>query len=175
MKNILRQQAITFLKSFQDNPQKKLRENKLLTDFMASPSYQEAQVLGVFLPTPFEFDLTPLIQQAWLDGKKIVAPVAAHHQMTFYEYQATTPVNRSAFGVLEPMKERPVAIDEIDLLVVPGLIFNKDGYRIGFGGGYYDRFLVQFTGETVSFLFKEQVGDFTPASFDIAVNKLWIN
>jgi 5-formyltetrahydrofolate cyclo-ligase len=62
----------------------------------------------------------------------------------------------------------------LDLLIVPGLAFSKKGYRIGFGGGYYDRFLSAFDGKTVSLVFGEQFNDqWTPDVFDIPIDKIY--
>lgn len=79
----------------------------------------------------------------------------------------------SSFGVEEPLVFEKVVKDEIDLLIVPGLIFSSEGYRIGFGGGYYDRFLKDFQGPTVSLAFGEQIrDDWQPENFDIPVAKI---
>ena len=79
----------------------------------------------------------------------------------------------SDFGVEEPLVQQQVEKSEINLLIVPGLIFSSQGYRIGFGGGYYDRFLTTFQGQTVSLAFSEQLrDDWQPAEFDIPVKKI---
>lgn len=79
------------------------------------------------------------------------------------------------FGLDEPdvKKTTPVKKDAIDLLIVPGLVFTKKGYRVGFGGGYYDRYLTDFTQPTVSLVHTKQfVEDFPIEPFDIPVQYL---
>lgn len=78
---------------------------------------------------------------------------------------------RSKFGLLEPKSEIAV---EPDFILVPGLIWNDEGYRIGFGGGYYDRYLANFEGSTASVLYDFQKMDFEAESHDIAVQELFI-
>lgn len=173
-KKELRKRSLTFLKEFATNPLKKEREAAAIQKFLESSAYKSAQTIGVFLANPIEFNLEPLIEAAWRDGKKVATPIARDHILTFFELDESTVVAPAIYGILEPVDSVKVNPDAIDLLIVPGLIFNEDGYRIGFGGGYYDRFLVQFNGETQSFLFKEQRYDFPPESFDIPVQKLWL-
>ena len=173
-KKELRKKGLTFLKEFAPNPLKQNREAAAIQEFLQSPAYKSAQTIGVFLANPIEFNLEPLIEAAWHDGKKVATPIARDHILTFFELDENTTVAPAIYGILEPVNSVKVNPEAIDLLIVPGLIFNEDGYRIGFGGVYYDRFLVQFNGETHSFLFQEQRQTFQPESFDIPVQQLWL-
>ena len=70
--------------------------------------------------------------------------------MAFYQVDQETTFEKSSFGVFEPISDRYYSPDEIDLLIVPGIIFHECGYRIGFGGGYYDRYLQNYPNATCS-------------------------
>lgn len=63
---------------------------------------------------------------------------------------------------------------EIDLIHVPGLVFQSTGYRIGYGGGYYDRYLADFAGKTVSTIYSIQQKEFQPDAFDQAVQEVLV-
>ena len=80
----------------------------------------------------------------------------------------------TAFGLWEPRSERVVEQTHIDLIHVPGVAFNKKGYRIGYGGGYYDRYLAEFQGKTVSTIYPCQLTDFQPDNYDIPVQEVLI-
>ena len=77
--------------------------------------------------------------------------------------------------LLEPIVEQTESIgkEQIDLLIVPGVVFSNDGYRIGFGGGYYDRYMTDYKGATISLAFHSQVNHEVPIeAHDIPVQKI---
>ena len=79
------------------------------------------------------------------------------------------------FGLLEPQGDFTILEpSQIDLIHVPGLAFNTSGYRVGYGGGYYDRYLEHFPGNTISTLYPCQIQDFHPDPHDIPVEEVLI-
>ena len=91
--------------------------------------------------------------------------------MIFVDYDPDNLVATS-FGLMEPASDLAVEKSEIDLIHVPGVVFNAEGYRIGYGAGYYDRYLSDFEGETVSTVYPCQKHDFQPDSYDIPVKEV---
>ena len=94
-------------------------------------------------------------------------------RMTFVDYNPND-LELTVFGIWEPRSERTVEKSHIDLIHVPGVAFNKKGYRIGYGGGYYDRYLADFKGMTVSTIYPYQLVDFQPDDCDIPVQEVLI-
>jgi 5-formyltetrahydrofolate cyclo-ligase len=139
--------------------------------------WKQAEIVGVTVSNYPEVDTLQIIRKAWEQGKKVVVPKCypKDKTMTFHELSEFTQLESVYYGLLEPkISQSPeIAADLIDLLIVPGLAFSKSGYRLGFGGGYYDRFLAGYNGNTVSLAFPIQLKDDIPIEVhDISVKKL---
>lgn len=80
-----------------------------------------------------------------------------------------------AFGILEPIGDQPVPKSTIDLIHVPGVVFDPSGYRIGYGGGFYDRYLADYGGVTLATAYGFQLGDVVAEPHDIPVKELVID
>ena len=151
--------------------------NQALTDqFLKHPFYQEAKVIATYLSFPHEFQTQELIEQALKDGKKVLIPKTyPKGRMDFVVYDPQQLV-KTSFGLLEPQGDLEVVdASQIDLIHVPGLAFTTEGYRIGYGGGYYDRYLKHFSGNTLSTVYPCQIRDFIPEDHDIPVQEVLID
>lgn len=151
--------------------------SKLYQQLFQLPNWQKARVIAVTMSMPGEIPTLPIIKKAWQEKKAVVIPkTLPHHQMNFYLYNQNTKLKRSKFGVLEPQMEPACPVNSIDLMVVPGLGFvPQTGDRLGFGGGYYDRFLKLYHGATVALArpfqcFKQPLWDLDPN--DVPVQKV---
>lgn len=124
------------------------------------PEYQAADVVLSYLSFGSEVETRRIIERAWGDGKLVALPRcnAQSHSMTWYKVDSLDGLEESALGILEPSPARAQAIDLRDfvepLAIVPGLAFDKQGYRLGYGGGYYDRFLANFNGVSVGLCYE---------------------
>ena len=169
MKNELRKTVLAQLTS--QDPETKAKIDKyLLEQLIALPAYKDAQVIATYLSFHHEYDTSLLIKQALKDGKRLLIPKTYKQgRMIFVDYDPDNLVATS-FGLMEPASDLAVEKSEIDLIHVPGVVFNDEGYRIGYGAGYYD--LSDFEGDTVSTVYPCQEMDFTPDSHDIAVRKV---
>ena len=143
------------------------------------PKWKKAQVIGTTISMKHEWDTWPIIERAWKENKIIAVPKchAVDKTMTFHQIESRTDLSVQYYNLLEPIEDKTMKMtkDEIDLLLVPGLIFDQNHYRIGHGGGYYDRFLADFNSETMSLVYREQVIDrIETESFDQSVGELII-
>ena len=175
MKAELRKQVLQEMKAL-PLEQKQAMDQALTDQFLKHPFYQEAKVIATYLSFPHEFQTQELIEQALKDGKKVLIPKTyPKGRMDFVVYDPQQLV-KTSFGLLEPQGDLEVVdASQIDLIHVPGLAFTTEGYRIGYGGGYYDRYLKHFPGHTLSTVYPCQIQDFIPENHDIPVQEVLID
>jgi 5-formyltetrahydrofolate cyclo-ligase len=140
--------------------------------------YQHSETLMVFMSLPREVNTSSLVHQAWRDRKRILVPKVSWEQrrMMAIEIDSLSDnMNQSQFGIREPTTGTPVPIDNIDMVIVPGLGFDTTGNRIGRGKGFYDGFLAHddWHGIACGLAFSDQVIDSVPViEKDITMNML---
>ena len=175
MKSELRKQVLHEMKDL-PREQKQAMDQALTDQFLEHPFYQEAKIIATYLSFPHEFQTQELIEQALKDGKKVLIPKTyPKGRMDFVVYDPQQLV-KTSFGLLEPQGDLEVVdASQIDLIHVPGLAFTTEGYRIGYGGGYYDRYLKHFSGYTFSTVYPCQIKDFIPEKHDIPVQEVLID
>ena len=119
--------------------------------------WKKAKTIGVTVSNMPEVDTYQIIRRAWEEGKRVAVPKCRPREkvLEFRRLSAFKQLESVYFGLWEPIPDltEEVKPGEIDLLIVPGLAFSRNGYRLGFGGGYYDRFLKSYTRHTVSLAF----------------------
>lgn len=151
---------------------------KILESLMEDPAFLRADVIGLTISSFPEVDTAPLIRSIWAAGKKVAVPkcLPKTRGMDFYIINDFSQLEIVYMHLQEPKVEETeyAAPGEIGLLVVPGVVFSRDGYRIGFGGGYYDRYLEGYRGETRSLAFEVQLTDGVPVEpHDIPVGGIY--
>lgn len=109
--------------------------------FARSEAYRKAKTIYGYLPYNQEVRTVPMLEQALKDGKKVAVPKCYGEEMKFIYLEDLTQVAPGYANIPEPIADGPVADDETALVLMPGLAFDKEGHRIGYGGGFYDQFL----------------------------------
>lgn len=107
-----------------------------------------------------ETDTRAIIENVWREGRTVLVPVAEPKGlMTWNALSGWQELAEGRFGILEPRREyrRPVTPPAGAVCLVPGIAFSETGHRIGYGGGYYDRFLARFEGLAIGLAFQEQI------------------
>ena len=113
----------------------------LAQQFFATTYYQEAKTLYGYLPYNQEVRTEQILLQALRDGKKVAVPKVYGDTMRFIYLEDLCSVEKGYAGIPEPIQDEPVANDSQALVLMPGLAFDMQGHRIGYGGGFYDKFL----------------------------------
>lgn len=175
IKKKIRKEMIEHLKLLATNKSMKYQiDQNLLKKMLDTEEYKNAKVIATYLSMPNEFNTSIFIEKALRDNKKIVIPKTfSKGKMFFVEYDPNN-LEKTTFGLYEPTSTKEFLKDHIDLIHVPGLAFNINGYRIGYGAGYYDRYLYHYTGDTISTLYPFQMTEFESEYFDVPVRKLII-
>lgn len=109
--------------------------------FAQSELYRKAKTIYGYLPYNQEVRTVPMLQQALQDGKRVAVPKVYGNEMRFIYLEDLSRVEKGYAGIPEPVDDGPVADDPTALVLMPGLAFDPQGHRIGYGGGFYDKFL----------------------------------
>ena len=117
------------------------RSEKLAQLFYASEAYRSAKTVYGYMPYNQEVRTVPMLEQALRDGKKVAVPKCYGSEMKFIYLDDLTQVEKGYANIPEPIADAPIADDETALVLMPGLAFDPQGHRIGYGGGFYDKFL----------------------------------
>ena len=112
-------------------------QNRLLE----SAHFQKAKCLAAYSAVCNEVLTDEIARQALADGKRLVYPRVRNVSLEFVQIESPDQLSQGSFGVLEPTGAKAVPISEIDLIVVPGVAFDRCGHRLGYGRGFYDRTL----------------------------------
>lgn len=156
--------------------EKMLRDAILVQKALQTEVYRKADLVLLYAPLSDEPNLRKLAEQAWLDGKQVAFPISHTdtHTLSFHTVNSFSALCEGAYGILEPPAHAPIAsITAATLCIVPALAFDRDGYRLGYGGGYYDRLLADFGGHTLGLFYHEFLKDTLPrGKYDRAVELL---
>jgi len=117
------------------------RSQKLAQLLYRSPAYRSARTIYGYLPYNQEVRTVPMLEQALREGKRVAVPKVYGKEMKFLYLEDFSQVAKGYAGIPEPIADGPIARDETALVLMPGLAFDREGRRIGYGGGFYDKFL----------------------------------
>ena len=144
--------------------------------FLQTSEYAAAQTIYAYLPYNQEVRTEGIISRALADGKKVAVPKVFGEDMRFILISDLENFEHSVMGIPEPIANTPVASDPKALVLMPGLAFDAQGHRIGYGGGFYDKFLAGEPGHpTIALCYAFQMFPHLETdSFDIPVDRvLW--
>jgi len=172
----LRKQIIEHMNSLSEERYTTLSE-QIAFSLYAQKEWAEAKTIGITLSMENEVNTYPIIEKAWEEGKKVVVPKCNKETrtMSFRQISNFDQLETVYMNLREPIPvlTEEVDADEIDLQIVPGVAYTERGERIGYGGGYYDRYLVHYKGKTLSLAYEFQMVQYIPVEpFDKNVEKI---
>jgi 5-formyltetrahydrofolate cyclo-ligase len=144
------------------------KSRKACENLISTPQFQHSSIVMIFLSLPHETDTTPAILNAWRNGKTIAVPKVVWQQKYMIPVQIDSLDSGfcvEVAGLKNPTAGGPVRLEEIDLVVVPGLAFDRNGNRLGTGNAYYDKFFEDknLVATRCGLAFSEQLIDSIPA------------
>ena len=126
--------------------------------------YEKAKDVCLYMPINNEVDVALMLDQVLDDGKRAWLPKVIEDEMDFFAYDRDTPLTIGAYGITEPDTDEILEPDENTLIIMPGAVFSHDRDRIGYGGGYYDKYLDKHREVmTVAACYDLQIVDSIPA------------
>lgn len=153
------------------------KDGRIARRFCSLNAYARAKLLLCYVSTPIEVNTKEIIEWALSMGKRVAVPYC-HPQTTtmdFYEIHSFEDLEPRTFGVLEPIVERCTLVTDFSdsIAVIPGLCFDSYGYRLGYGKGYYDRFLHGYQGEKIGICYQKCTRtELIHGRYDVAVDLL---
>ena len=152
------------------------KSNRLGELFLASDAYKNAKTIYGYLPYNQEVRTVAMLEQALRDGKRVAVPKCYGDEMRFIFMEDLSKVEKGYANIAEPIADEPIADDETALVLMPGLAFDPQGHRIGYGGGFYDKFLAKEPNHpTLALCYDFQMVEYLETEeFDIPVDTvLW--
>lgn len=143
----------------EDIERKNALDAEIQTRLIISPEYRKAKAVLVYLALPYEISTSMIIHAALTNNKIVALPVCINDgEMVFRQITDLSGLRPGSYGILEPDESCPEYTPaEGDICVCPSLCCDMRGYRLGYGGGYYDRFLKSFKGVKAALCYSESI------------------
>ena len=152
--------------------------NNIIDSFHNKINLSKNKIIGGYFPINFEFDCLQILKKFYSNGYSISLPIIKrNHQMDFYKWDINDPLTISSFGIPQPLKLKKVYPD---IIFVPMVAFDKYRNRIGYGGGFYDRYLEKISqsvkdrlkGDPLRFVYDKEID---PNTLKFLLEKMNIN
>ena len=163
IKDILRK---IYLENRNSIPEKtrSLLSEQICKRFIQTNTYIQSNKIGCYYPIGSEVDIRYIFHNIFQNHKKLFLPKINDNTINFVMVENINTLIKNKFGILEPIDNDIAKSNEIDLIIVPAIAVTRAGTRLGYGKGYYDRFLLQCKVKTISTIFECQLIRFIPIS-----------
>ena len=157
------------------------KSSEIIKRLINTKEYQKSKVIALYSNISSEVETKELIKIS-LESKKVVLPkINKDNTMDFYEINCLKDLEVGAFNIKEPKikNKKPIKKEEIDLMIIPGICFDKSKNRIGYGKGYYDKYLSNTNIKKIGLCYEEQItkeikSDKTDISLDYLITEMKI-
>ncbi|MBR6620722.1 MAG: 5-formyltetrahydrofolate cyclo-ligase [Clostridia bacterium] len=174
IKTALRNAALEWRKALTRSNKQRM-DFKIQSKVMNLWKFREVKTVLLYCSKPVEIDTKLIIERAMALGKTVAVPrcIPDTRDMDFYIIHSFSDLVSGAFGVMEPDPEKCEKLTDFEasVCIVPALVYDKEGYRLGYGKGYYDRFLSGYRGSCIGLAYSDWVKDSLPhGKFDRKVD-----
>ncbi len=146
------------------------KEKQILAHLFSHEAFVNAIHIMTYVSFGSEIETSPLLELAYSRRKCIYVPRLQEGDIVAVAITSKEQLGKGRFGILEPLWGQATVPWGLELIIVPGLAFSKEGYRLGYGGGYFDRFLPKTEGVTIGLSFHSFLQDFPKDPWDVPVN-----
>lgn len=173
MKNSLRQQVLD-ARFRLPSEERKAKSRDIEKKLFSLPEFRSAGVVMFYASFRSEVETHNMIRRALAEGRKVVLPKVKGKELVLFEIRDfDQEVAPGACGIPEPYYGTPMNAAGIDMIIVPGAVFDEQGNRLGYGAGYYDKLLSKYSGMTVALAFDMQIAPQVPVGpHDVPVKKI---
>jgi len=173
LKTTLRKQVLET--RFRLSPDARRAKSRTIEERLFSlPEFRAASTVLFYASFRSEVETGQMIRRALVDGKKVVLPKVKGKGLALFAIgDFDRDVEPGAWEIPEPLHGTPATIGEIDIVIMPGAVFDEQGNRLGYGGGFYDRLLAGYRGMIVALAFEAQIVPHAPVSaHDVPAKKI---
>ena len=167
-KKTLRQELMLKRRNMDKN-YKEFLDEKIYTILKSSSAIKEAKVILTYASSLIEVDTRRLIKFALSEGKTVAVPKCEGKNMRFLSIKSLSELTVGSHGVEEPVDGEEITDFSNSVCITPALRFDEKGYRLGYGGGFYDRFLRNYSGTAIGICYEEFCGSIPVGEFDISL------
>ncbi len=144
----------------------------IYNNLMNCPEISAAEIILTYISTEIEVDTIKFIEKMLETGKTVAVPRCEGKDMRFIVIRDLNSLVKGAFGIPEPAGNEEITDFSRAVCITPALSFNRSGYRLGYGGGYYDRFSEKFDGISIGICYADFLGNIPVEKFDRPVKIL---
>lgn len=174
-KKILRGKYLKIRKNINIKDKEKYA-NEIFKQIINLQEYKECRLVLTYVSLNDEVDTIKLIEYSLKNGKKVAVPKCEANNINFYYIRTLDELKKGGFGLLEPENKNVVTDFENSICIVPGVCFDKEGNRVGYGKGYYDRFLENYKELKIGITYKKCICEKIDTNkYDIRMDKIISN